>query len=253
MFTPDLDLRVATRCTIFQVQDKTGVDTGAGDKWSGVAGLDPSTLTAAVVRVINPSGDYTDHDILSQIPVPVLDSFWFNDMTGTGVDGLHNLVYTLKSTDITITAFADYGSTITGTVKATSVAHDLETGMYVTIAASTSYNGQFLVTRIDADNFYFTAVWLSDDGSTAATITYKSTFYPYVYCRAEAGIDKMFAIVSRMIPGPERTSYLDDANTAKGLLWALRSAMTSSNVDALDAILAEINQILSYYEVDANI
>jgi hypothetical protein len=50
MFTPDLDLKVVTRCGKFSIQDKTGVDTGDGTKWSGVAGLDPSTLTSAILQ-----------------------------------------------------------------------------------------------------------------------------------------------------------------------------------------------------------
>lgn len=254
MFTPDLDLKVVTRCSKFSIQDKTGVDTGDGKKWSGVAGLDPSTLTSAIIQIINPSGVESDeYDILSQIPNPVTDNWWFNDLTGTSVDGLHNIIYKLKTTDIAITAFSNYGSTVYGTVRATSATHGLVTGMYVDITGSTNYNGEHYVTRIDANTFYFTDTWVSNDGSCTGTKEYKSTFYPYVYCASEAGIDKMFANLARIVPGTTRKKYLDDALTAWGLLESLKSAITSSNTDALDVIQAEINQILDYYEVDPNL
>ena len=100
MFTPDLDLKVVTRCTQFSIQDKTGRDTGDGTKWSGGAGLDPSDLTSAIVQIINPLGVANDEvDVLSQIVANVTGAFrdfWFNDVTGTSEDGLHNIVYKLR-------------------------------------------------------------------------------------------------------------------------------------------------------------
>ena len=254
MITPDLDLKVITRCSKFSIQDKTGVDTGDGTKWSGIAGLDPATLTSAVIQIINPSGEESDeYDILSQIPDPVTEAWWFNDITGTNVDGLHNILYKLRTTDINITAFSNYGSIVYGTVRATSVAHGLTSGMYVVIDDSTNYNGAHYITVIDENSFYFTDTWVANDGACTATLEYRSTFYPYVFCKAEAGVDKMFANLARMVPGTTRKKYLDDALIAFGLLESLKSAITSSNTDALTVILAEINQILDYYEVDPNL
>lgn len=65
-----------------------------------------------------------------------------------------------------ITAYADYGATVAGTVKATSAAHGLTTGDIITIRGTTSYNGVFEITVIDADNFYFTDTWVADDGAS---------------------------------------------------------------------------------------
>lgn len=64
-----------------------------------------------------------------------------------------------------ITAFADYGATVTGTVKATRAAHGLTTGDVITQSGTTSYNGNFEVTVIDADNYYFTDTWVADDAT----------------------------------------------------------------------------------------
>ncbi|MCK5017541.1 MAG: hypothetical protein KAS32_10780 [Candidatus Peribacteraceae bacterium] len=75
------------------------------------------------------------------------------------------------STSVPISAFADYSGTVTGTVKATtSSAHGLSTDDLVTIWNTTSYNGQFRITKVDADEFYFTDTWVADDaqGSVAA-------------------------------------------------------------------------------------
>lgn len=251
MFTPDLDLKVITRATQFSIQDKTGVDTGDGTKWSGVAGLDPADLTSAIIRVINPSGVYTDTDVLSQIPSPVTGTWWFDDITGTQVDGLHNIVYSLKTTDFAISAYSNYGTTVLGTVAANATGHGLVTGMYVSLTGTTNYIGDKYVTRIDDNNFYFTDTWVSDDGASTGTIMYKSTFYPYVYSIAEAGIQKMEANLSRMIPGTTRNKYRDDAIIARGLLNSLKSAISSSNTTALTYIQSEITQILSFYDIES--
>lgn len=253
MFTPNLDLQVVTRCTKFRIIDKTGVDTGDATKWDGVSGLNRTSVTDAIVRIVAPSGTYYDYDVLSQIPDPVVGNMTFTDATGTEVDGLHNLVYRLKIAAISISAYTNYNATVANTTKVTAATHGLVTGMYVEISGSTSYNGVHYVTRIDASNFYISVVFVADDGASAGTQMYINTFYPYVFCAAEAGIAKMFANVSFMVAGPVRDAYLNAANTARGLLESLKSAITSSNTTALDAILAEINQILDINSVDPQI
>ena len=257
MFTPDLDLKVTTRCTKFSIQEKTGIDIGAGTKWAGISGLDPSTLSSAIIRIINPLGDASeDVDVLSQILSNVtgtFDTWYFNDMTGTRIDGLHNIIYKLQIGSITISAFSDYGTTVNGTVKVASSGHDLVTGMYVDITGTINYNGEYYVTKIDSTYFYITAVWVSDDGSSTAVKGYRNTFYPYVYAESEAGVDKMYANLARMVAGEQRKIYQDNANTAWALLQSLKSSISSSNVQALIKIQQEIDQILEFYEVDPNL
>jgi len=62
-------------------------------------------------------------------------------------------------------AFADYSGTVAGTVRATDVGHELVTGCQIIISGTTSYNGTFTVTVVDADTFYFTATWVADDAT----------------------------------------------------------------------------------------
>lgn len=64
----------------------------------------------------------------------------------------------------TTSAFADYGATVTGTVKATDGDHGLSTGDIITINGGDDYAGIYEITVIDSDNFYFTATWNDDDG-----------------------------------------------------------------------------------------
>jgi hypothetical protein len=68
-----------------------------------------------------------------------------------------------------ITAFADYSGTVTGTVKATSTAHDLLTGDAANIKDGSigAYDSCQIITRIDADNFYFTATFSATETATA--------------------------------------------------------------------------------------
>lgn len=66
-----------------------------------------------------------------------------------------------------ISAYADYSGTVAGTVKATCTgAHNLATGDEVSIRGTTSYNGIFTITVVDADEFYFTDTWVADDGAS---------------------------------------------------------------------------------------
>lgn len=250
MFTPNLDLVVSQRCNVFTIEEKTGVDIGDGDKWDGISGLDSSTLTAATIRIIHPDSAYADEDVLTQITSPVTAVFDFDNVTGSFDDGLYNFVYDLKTVDFAIAAYSDYGTTVAGTVQINATGHELTTGMYASITGTTNYNDDFYATRIDDNNFYVTSVWVADDGASTGTVMYSSTFYPYVYCKAEAGITTMFANIARMTSGPERDKYLDDAITIDGLLRSLKSAITSANTAALDNILAEINQVLDYREIE---
>jgi len=65
-----------------------------------------------------------------------------------------------------ISAFADYSATVAGTIEVTAAAHGFVTGNTVVISGTTNYNGTYILTVIDADTFYVTAVWVADDGAS---------------------------------------------------------------------------------------
>ena len=75
----------------------------------------------------------------------------------------------------TITTFANYTSTVSGTVQVTDASHGLDTGDRITITsspdsyydtASSNSDGNYEITKIDANNFYISATYSAEDSGT---------------------------------------------------------------------------------------
>ena len=148
-----------------------------------------TSLTKYVRRLVAASGDkiYYENtsDAMVELTGAVIDTdqpvvlieayqkvFVINGTTLGVIDFVNTKLTTLTGS---ISAFANYGGTVPGTVKATTTAaHGLVTGDYVTISGTTNYNGSFEITKIDADEFYFIDTWVSDD----ATGTWKQKLVP---------------------------------------------------------------------------
>ena len=96
-----------------------------------------------------------------------------------------------------ITAFADYSGTVTGTVLVTSVAHGLLSGDQAVIASTTSYDGQYKVTKVTADTFYITATFVADDAT--GTSQWTSRKYLYRYARPTSTTIESVYIADRFI------------------------------------------------------
>lgn len=77
-----------------------------------------------------------------------------------------NKYLTGASLNISITAFADAGG---GEVTVTAAAHGFVTDDIVTISGTTSYNGTFNITKVDANNFKITDTWVADDATGSAS------------------------------------------------------------------------------------
>ena len=77
-----------------------------------------------------------------------------------------------------ITAFADYSGTVSGTVSATSTAHGLITGDLITIKDGSigAYDGEEVITKIDANSFYFTATFSATETATAQWTSQRLAF-----------------------------------------------------------------------------
>ena len=74
-----------------------------------------------------------------------------------------------------IGAFADYSGTVSGTTRIHDVAHGLESGDRVSITsspdsyydtASSNSDGNYEITKIDADYFYISATYSAEDSGT---------------------------------------------------------------------------------------
>lgn len=252
MFTPVIDLEVRTRSTVLRFTDTTGPDTGDGTKWDGIAGLDSTDVSAATLVITDPNAEETTLDVLALITAadPVLTDIVFTDITGEWVDGYYSVVYNVWMAGTAITAFADYSATVAGTVKVTSATHLLETGMKVTITGSTSYNGTFDVTKIDANNYYITDTWVADDAAGTSTPLHSNTFVPFVFSNVEIALDKMYAIFAEMDEGAEGDEYLKQIELCNGLLNALKSAITTTTVARVNNIYGRITRILDFNNMD---
>jgi hypothetical protein len=93
----------------------------------------------------------------------------------------------------TITTFANYNSTVSGTVLVTDVAHGLATNDRITISsspdsyydtASSNSDGNYSITKVSADTFYITATYSAEDSGSWTSlfidnglrITYKAKY-----------------------------------------------------------------------------
>jgi len=72
----------------------------------------------------------------------------------------------LRSTNKTITAFADAGG---GEVQVTAASHGFDDYDIVTISGTTNYNGTYAITKVSASAFKITDTWVSDDATGTAS------------------------------------------------------------------------------------
>lgn len=73
-------------------------------------------------------------------------------------------------TEATITAFADYNSTVAGTTSVTAATHGFSSGDIISITDTTNYNGEYRVYYINANSFYIIKSFVADDATGTATL-----------------------------------------------------------------------------------
>ena len=252
MFTPTIDLKVLTNATVLRITDTTGPDTGDGTKWDGTSGIDSTNVSAASLVVTDPNGDVTTIDVTTTITGddPITGDIVFTDQTGEWVDGYYNVVYDVSMAATSIAAFEDYSGTVAGTVKVTSTAHLLTTGMKTTIAGTTNYNGVYDVTKLTDDTFYITATFVSDDATGTSTPLYSNTFNKFAYANASNAITRMYQVFSLMEEGNEADDYLKQCNTEFGLLQDLISAFDITSTLTIENIYGRLMRILDYNNIE---
>ena len=252
MFTLSISFDAISNATVLRIIDITGPDTGAGTKWDGVSGINSSLVSAADFEITDPNGDITTLDVKSIINAanPITGNVVFTDQIGQWVDGYYNLVYNVYMVATAITKFEDYSGTVPGTVKVTSSTHLLTTGMKTLIAGTTNYNGTFDVTKIDADTFYITATFVSDDATGTSTPLYSNTFTSFVYTNALNGVTRMYQVFSAMEESNEADDYLKQCNTAFGLVQALINASEFASPSITDNIYGRVTRILDYNSIE---
>ncbi len=160
-----------------------------GGKWSATYNLLPQTRAEAqewmvfLLKLNGMAGRFYAHDPSNAIPqgtipgTPLIKGAsqtgltletdgWTASQTGILFAGDAIAYDTAMDTAGPIASFANYSGTVSGTVKATDVAHGLSTNDRVRITATSNYNGLYTITVIDADNFYFIDTWAGTETGT---------------------------------------------------------------------------------------
>lgn len=100
----------------------------------------------------------------------------------------------------TITAFADYSGTVSGTVSCTATAHGLDSAERANLSGGTGYDGDYRITVIDDDTFYFTATW---SATGTGTVRWTSLKYSYRYA-----VPANLRLISVQVAGFELTDWI---------------------------------------------
>ena len=133
-----------------------------------------------------------------------------------------------------ISAFADYSGTVPGTVKVTtSASHTFLTNDVIVITGTTSYNGTFDITKIDADEFYITVTWVANDATGTATLT-----NPNFRIKAELIISATTKAVKWQPKGTLSWDF-------KNILWALIT-YDVINFDSLNIVTSNSSSYKTY-------
>ena len=252
MFTPILDLEVITKATVLRFTDVTGPDIGAGTKWDGIGGIVSFNVSAATLTVTDPNSSVSTLDVRPPIIAswPVSDDIVLGDISGEWVDGWYQVQYDVWMVQVPFTTVSDYALTVPGTVLITANGHAITTGMKVTIVGVAGiYDGFHDATRVDDNHFYISATWSVTDAGTI-TPCYSNTFHPFVFSNVEMAIERMLATFANMDESVEGDDYLKQVIFLNGLLWALRSAITTTTVARINNIYGRITRILDFHNIE---
>jgi len=252
MFTPFLDLEVLNKATVLRFTDVTYEDIGAGTKWDGIGGISTLDVSLATLTVTDPNGTaYAALDVTADInaawPVIGTEEMEFDDIDGEWIDGYYSVQYDVWMVPVAINSLTDHGG---GYVAVNATSHLIQSGMKVTITGTTSYDGFYDATKIDADNFIIVATYVADEFVGVAIPCYSNTFSPFVFANVEMAITKMFANFCNMDEGPEADEYMKQADLCHGLLNGLRSALMTTTTERINNIYGRITRILDFYEIE---
>ena len=146
-----------------QIANKTFINIGEAE----VSDIDTDSTTPA--DEFNALWNSTLEDLLTTGPE---EGYAFSKWSTSQVD--------VNSTSITV--FADYSGTVSGTVLATDTGHTYLTGDTITIKDGSigAYDGDENITKVDANSYYFTATFSATETATAQ---WTSNKFNYRYTR----------------------------------------------------------------------
>ena len=154
---------------------------------------------------------------------------WTVDATGA--------IHTTGPASGTVDSVADYSATVPGTILITDTTHGLSTGDVITIAATSSYNGTFIINRVDANTFYIYRGWVSDQSGTWASETFTQPLTQECFPKVIAGHTYVLGFTVGGWSAGTVTPYVGQtAGTARG----------SSATFAGDSIIATDDEYIKF-------
>jgi len=163
------------------------------------------------------------------------------DSTGEGADGWWDGTTGITASNVT-------GATITITTAPTGAVYTSPLDVTSAVTGATTVCGTFdLVTSTGGafvDGLYELTYKINVGGEE-----YSTDIDFYGFCNAEYGVDQMFAKYANMVETEATDRYLSNANKAASLLRSLKSAVSSSDTDALDNIQARIDKLFDFNDV----
>jgi hypothetical protein len=253
MFTPVLDLEVLQKATILRFTDVTGVDTGTDTKWDGLGSTSSAAVSLAQLTVTDPNGSSETIDCTARInaawPIEADEDIVFADIEGEWPDGFYTVVYNVWMTPFIITSISDYSGTVSGTILITAAGHNVQSGMKVTIGGGSIYDGDYDAIYVDANHFYISSTFIGDSAALCAAY-FSNSYSPFVFANVEMAIDRMLAVFCNMDEGVDGDEYLREILLLKGLLMALRSAITTTTTARINNIYGRITRILDFNGIE---
>ena len=105
-FIPTISACIKKNCSTLVVSDTTGVYDAATNAtgWEDASTLLAADVTTLTVAVTQSGSTLSTTNVLSQLPDPVTESFTFNDITVSIIDGEYTVTYTVSDGTTTYTA-----------------------------------------------------------------------------------------------------------------------------------------------------
>lgn len=177
------------------------------------------------------------------LSISILDScstLRLEDSTGEGSSGWWD-----GTTGITASAVTGATITITNAPSGASYTSPLDVTSSVT--GATTVCGTFTLTG--ASGTYPDGLYELTYKINVSDSEYSTDIDFWGFANAEYKIDNMFAKYANMIEDQATDQYLSNANKAAALLRSLKSAISSSDINALSNIQSRIDRITSFYNV----
>lgn len=134
----------------------------------------------ALVKIGEETGSATTDDT---VPINLLETLFplaVSEALGMGPEhGWRFAQWEVSDVDVDSTSITAFTTATATTTTVSSTAHSLITGDLASISGTTNYNGDFTITRVDANSFTIVQAFTADDATGTVQWTSKKHLYRY--------------------------------------------------------------------------